>query len=354
MDSIQRKKLIIMNILDILKKYTDEDHRLSQKEIAEKLEKVYDMKVDRKAIKRNLMNLIDFGFEIEYSKSIRMIEIKNEKGEKELVESEILSDFYLIREFTDAELRLLIDSLLFSKHIPYSQCKELIEKIEGLSNKYFLSKVKHICNLPENLPQNKELFYTIEMLDEAIGNGRQVSFKYNQYGTDKKLHPRKASNGEDRVYIINPYQMVATNGRYYLVCNYDKYDNLANYRVDMITDIKLLDSPAKPKKNVKGLEAGLDLPKHMAEHIYMFSDETVRVKFVAKKYIVGEIIDWFGKDVKFSNETDDEVTAEVRVSAMAMKFWALQYAPHITVTEPKTLREEIGNELRNAAERYGK
>ena len=26
-----------MNILDILKKYTDEDHRLSQKEIAEKL-----------------------------------------------------------------------------------------------------------------------------------------------------------------------------------------------------------------------------------------------------------------------------------------------------------------------------
>ncbi len=35
-----------------------------------------------------------------------------------------------------------------------------------------------------------------------------------------------------------------------------------------------------------------------------------------------------------------------------MKFPALQYAPHITVTEPKTLREEIGTELRNAAERY--
>ena len=348
------KKLIIMNILDILKKYTDEDHRLSQKEIAEILQTEYDMKVDRKAIKRNLMNLIEFGFEIEYSQSIRMIELKNEKGEKELVESEILSDFYLVRDFTDAELRLLVDSLLFSKHIPYSQCKELIEKIEGLSNRYFKNKVKHICNLPENLPHNKELFYTIEMLDEAIENGRQVSFKYNQYGTDKKLHPRKSSSGEDRIYVINPYQMVATNGRYYLVCNYDKYDNIANYRVDMITDIKLLDSHAKPKKQVRGLEAGLDLPKHMAEHIYMFSDETVRVKFIAKKYIVGEIIDWFGKDVKFSDEKEDEVTAEVKVSAMAMKFWALQYAPHITVTEPKTLREEIGTELRNAAERYGK
>ena len=40
----------------------------------------------------------------------------------ELEESYILSDFYLCREFTDGELRLLIDSLLFSRHIPYSRC----------------------------------------------------------------------------------------------------------------------------------------------------------------------------------------------------------------------------------------
>ena len=38
MDSMQPKKLLIINILDILKKYTDEDHRLSQKEIAKILE----------------------------------------------------------------------------------------------------------------------------------------------------------------------------------------------------------------------------------------------------------------------------------------------------------------------------
>ena len=52
MDSMQPKKLLIINILDILKKYTDEDHRLSQKEIAEILETEYDMKADRKAIKK--------------------------------------------------------------------------------------------------------------------------------------------------------------------------------------------------------------------------------------------------------------------------------------------------------------
>ena len=35
MYTAQPKKMLIMNILDILKKYTDENHRLSQKEIAD-------------------------------------------------------------------------------------------------------------------------------------------------------------------------------------------------------------------------------------------------------------------------------------------------------------------------------
>ena len=49
-----------MNILDILKRYTDENHRLSQKDIQDILEREYDMTVERKAVKRNLMNLIEF------------------------------------------------------------------------------------------------------------------------------------------------------------------------------------------------------------------------------------------------------------------------------------------------------
>ena len=131
------KKMLIMNILDILMKYTDQDHRLSQKEILDILANEYDMKVDRKAIKRNLLNLIDFGYDIEYSESVRI----NKKGEEEI----LYTDWYLQRDFSDAELRMLIDSLVFSKHVPYSQCKELIEKLKGLSNIYFRSKEKCVA-----------------------------------------------------------------------------------------------------------------------------------------------------------------------------------------------------------------
>lgn len=343
------KKQIIMNILDILKKYTDEDHRLSQKEIADILKNEYNMTVDRKSVKRNLSNLLEIGYPIEYRESIRMIP---NKTTGELEESYILSDFYLERDFSDAELRLLIDSLLFSKHIPYNQCKDLIEKLEGLSSKYFEAKVKHIRTLAGNQPANKQLFYTIDILDEAISKGRQVKFHYAEYGTDKKLHNRKNSKGTTREYIINPYQIVVTNGRYYLICNYDKYDDLSNYRVDRITDIELLNTPAKPKRKVKGAENGFDLSKHMAEHIYMFSDESDTVTFRAKKYILDDVMDWFDKDLTFFDETEDEVSVRVRVNLAAMRCWAMQYALHARVLSPESLVEEVRNDIKKAEENY--
>ena len=285
---------------------------------------------------------MEMGYEINFSEALRMF--PNKDGVLE--ESYILSDFWLEREFTDGELRLLIDSLLFSKHIPYSQCKELVDKLGGLSNQYFKSRVRFISTLPETAPKNKELFYTIEILDEAIAKGKQVAFTYNIYGTDKKLHPKR-----DLEYIVNPYQMAATNGRYYLIGNYDKYNNLANYRLDRITNIRLLDTPRKPKENVPEMK-GWTLPKHMAEHLYMFSGESVPVTFRMKKDILDDVIDWFGTEVFFSDETEDEVTARVTVNWHAMRHWVLQYCRHVTVLSPPNLAEHIQQDLSDALERY--
>lgn len=343
------KKLLIVNILDILRCYSDEDHRLSQKDIADILRRDYGMSVERKAIRRNILNLMDCGYEIEYSESVRMVP-NRATGEPE--ESYLWSGFYLVRDFTDAELRLLIDSLLFSKHIPWSQCRELVGKLEGLSNIYFRSRVKHILTMPDTAPQNKQLFYTIETLDEAISRGRQVAFHYTSYGTDKKPHLRQNENGNVKEYIVSPYQMAAANGRYYLISCTEPHDNISHYRLDRITDIRLLDTPAKPAREVVGLENGINLPKHMAEHVYMFAGESAPVSFRAKKYILNDIIDWFGTDVSFSDETEDEVTVRLTVNLAAMRRWAVQYGPHVRVLSPEGLLEEVKQDILRAANNY--
>ena len=145
--------------------------------------------------------------------------------------------------------------------------------------------------------------------------------------------------------------MAATNGRYYLIGNYDKYDNLANYRMDRITNIRLLDTPTKPKDKVKDGKH-FSLPKHMAEHLYMFSGESIPVTFRMKKIILNDVIDWFGTDIAFFEETEDEVTARVTVNWSAMRHWALQYCRHVRVLSPPDLAQTVKEDLQNALNNY--
>lgn len=346
----QPKKLLILDILDILRRYSDENHRLSQKDIADILRKEYNMVADRKAIRRNIINLMNCGYEIEYSESIRMVP-NARTGEAE--ESYLWSDFYLVRDFTDSELRLLIDSLLFSQHIPYNQCKELVEKLASLSNVYFHSRIKHITRPPDHKNDNKQLFLNIELLDEAISRGRKVSFKYLEYGTDKCPHIRKRPDGSERIYIISPYQMAVKEGKYYLICNYDKYDDISNYRLDRITELTMLDEPVKPFERLKWANGRtLDLAAYMQEHPYMFASDNVRAVFWVAKPLISDVIDLFGTDITFSDEDDDGVVVSAFTNEMAVEQFAFSFAPDVTVLKPEQLREKIKCDLNRALENY--
>lgn len=346
----QSKKLSLFNTLEILKKYTDENHRLTQAELLDLLKQDYDMEIDRRTIKSNLMDLIELGYEIESQETTRMI--RNEKtGEVE--ESTIMSSFYLVRDFSKPELRLLIDSLLFSKHLPYSQCKELVTKLESLSNKYFRSNMSYISTMPEDKTNNKQIFYNIDVLDEAISKGRKVSFKYLEYGTDKEQHVKLNQEGDERVYVVSPYQMVAKEGKYYLICNYDAYDDISNYRVDRIAEIQILDAKAKPFENLKWSKGQrLNLAEYMKKHVYMYSSDDSTVCFRIIKPMISDVIDMFGKDVQFYDETEDSVCVRVNVNESAMIQFAQSYAPDVEILEPLSLREEVKKKLREGYRVY--
>ena len=335
------KKLITINILRILQRHSDAAHPISQKDIIKYLKDEYGMEVDRKAVHRNIGFLMDAGYEIKSASPEKKRMMPNaETGEKE--EQPLITDFYLVRDITDAELRMLIDSVLFSGHIPRSQRKELAKKLEKLSSRHFSSHIAHVSTAPDNLPENPQLFLNIELLGEAIAEGKQVSLHYLEYGTDKELHKKCRDDGSVREYVVNPYQMAAKEGKYYLICNYDKYDDISNYRVDRIADVKLLDEPVKPFESLPwAKERRLDLAEYMREHIYMFSSENVRAKFRIVKHMVSDVIDMFGKEVRFSDETDGTVTVTATVNEMSMLQFARSFAPDVVVLEPKSLAEKV-------------
>lgn len=364
MSDIHPKKLVILYILDILQKYTDEEHRLSQKEIQNILKREYEMTVDRKAVKRNLLNLIEYESNIEYREVSRKDIFRKKdsvsyKGtsdfaDKEISEDDLLwTDFYLKQKFTNEELRLLIDSLLFSKHIPYSQAKELIKKLESLSNIYFKSCSQYIYPLPVERTDNKQVFYNIAILDEAIRKKKKVLFEYAEYHTDKKMHLKKREDGSVREYIITPYQMAVQEGKYYLICNYDKYDDISNYRVDRIRNIQILEEKGKPFETLKWSgHQPMNLNEYMKEHVYMYSSENAFVKFRIVKAMISDVIDLFGKGVNFSEETDTHVSVSVHVNERAAEQFAKNYAPDVVILQPKRLRDKLRDDLKKSWEAY--
>ena len=310
----QAKKLYIMYILEILKKYSDDRHRLRQQDIIDIMKKDYDVSCERKAVARTISDLPELGYDIETDGGYYLAE----------------------RDFEDSELRLLIDSVLASKYIPARQAKDLVDRLAAQSNIYFKKQVRHVSNIEKMEHTAGQLFYTIEVLSQAIEDNRKVKLFYNRYDETKTLK----KTGREK-HLVNPYQIVVANGRYYLIGNIDKYDNSTHFRVEKISDVEITDMAVKPVREVEEFKNGLNLPKHMAEHVYMFSGKSQLVRLRVSESGINDVIDWLGSDIQITRESKDTLLVDVTANPQAMKYWAVQFGEKVEILLPETLREEV-------------
>ena len=84
----------------------------------------------------------------------------------------------------------------------------------------------------------------------------------------------------------------------------------------------------------------------------MFSSGNCRAVFRVSRSMIGDMIDLFGKDVVFSDETEEAVTASVYTNEMSAAHFARSLAPDVTVLQPERLRETVKGQLRQALEKY--
>lgn len=327
MESFEPKKLALIRIWQILKEYSDCDHTLTQDDIAQHLVSEYGIVIERKAISRNISLLKEAGIEIESRRA---------------------GSYLAERAFEDSELKLLIDGVLCSKHITAKHSKDLIDRLCGLSNKFFRSHVKNVYSVNEwSKTDNQALFYNIELVDIAIEQNRRIAYDYNKIGIDKKLH-------KSSYQVVSPYQLILHNQRYYLMAYSEFWGNMVFHRLDRVTNMKLTEDKATDLQTIPGYKNGIDYKKISSEMPYMYSDEPERIDFVADVIIVDQIIDWFGNDIRIAKSSDNEnqVIVSVISSPNAMEHWAMQYANYIEVVSPETLRVRVKNSLENGLKKY--
>ncbi|MBQ6838665.1 MAG: WYL domain-containing protein, partial [Clostridia bacterium] len=284
MAGVQKSKLKLLYIVDILRKKTDENHYLAATEICDELSQL-DIPAERKSIYNDIDILRDYGFDIIHTGS------KNRGGY-----------FLGAREFELAELRLLSDAVQAANFISQKKTNQLVQKIESFASEK-QAKILHSQVYVDNRPKckNEEIYYTISLLDEAISAKVKVNFTYTRRRITEEFKTAK----EEKSFTVSPYALIWSDDHYYLVCNNEKYDNLMHLRIDKIKHLEKTSLPARHFSEVSDYKNYFDSADYASKLFNMYSGEPKPVEFICNNDTLEPMLDRFGENVKIQKYDDE-------------------------------------------------
>lgn len=333
----QSKRLIGVFILEVLKNHSDEHQKLKQKDIIEYLRKDYQLIVDRKTVLRNLQDLIACGeFDIEYREVIR-----KSGPDSEDEETTILTDIWLVPDFTESEYQMLVDSILYSRHITASQAKDLITHLgktvsQGISQR---TPQFHQCKSVYRTAE-QDTFLNADQIRSAIDEKKQIRVVMREYQWNGKLEKKPG-----KTIAVTPYYLASANGFYYLIAKNEDSGEIESMRIDRIDSVEILDShPGTPIRETEFRNT--TLKKYMMSHPFLSSGKPILAHVLIDEGYITDITDTFGDAIDVLEKKDNHYTAAFYSTEEDLFKWAFLHSDHATVLEPQHLR----NKLRKAAE----
>ena len=329
----QRSKLKILYLLEIFWRKTDETSILDATEICELLGE-YGVEAERKSIYSDINNLRTFGLNIVNTRTP-------------------VRGYYLAsRIFEPAELRLLIDAVQAAFFISKKKSRNLIKKLNTLASENQASALES-CLYSDNKVKclNEDIYFTIDVISEAINLGKQITFHYIK----RKVTLKMAARNENKQFTVSPYALIWCADRYYLVCNHSKYDNLMHVRLDRIVKVNITDKPVRSFEEVSDYRGKFNCADYTSKLFNMFSGENDIIELRCSNTILQDILDRFGNDVPLKADGDDHflVRQEAALS-QGLVSWIMQYGEMIRVIEPRRLVESLKNKAESILDLYSK
>ena len=328
-------KLKLLYIKDYLEHYSDEEHPISARAIQTMLENK-GIECERKSIYSDIQTLEDYGMEI-----LRVRTPEN--------------GYYLgTREFEEPQLRLLIDAVQAANFITEKKTKELIKKIASLCSEgtgKHLTRQVYIENRAKCT--NEEIYYSIDILNRAIQQGKKVSFIYCKRVVTDKVRAVKI---QEKKHIVSPYALIWSSDHYYLVGNNQKYDNLMHVRIDRMKKVEMLDEKSRPFSEVSEYKRYFDSADYAEKLFNMFSGELKPLDFICDNSILEEILDRVGKSALITKCDDDEhfrIRMKMVVSEGLIS-WIMQFGNKLEVIEPVELRAKVKERAKEIFDVYEK
>lgn len=322
----------ILYILNILKKYTDEDHMFSATEIQLKIKEIYNVEIDTRTIRRNI-NLLKY--KLNYDISTRD---DNKKG------------YYLNRDpetdFEPGEIRAIIDNFSYANYIVPSVAKNIIEKCKNIQTVYENDKIKdYQIYANDSKTENVEVIKNIEDISESIYQHKKVKFEYWKYVITNKLEKKIVSTP-----IVSPFAIVYNKQEFYLIGVKEGKNRFYNYRLDRIKNIQILDNKITIKKKKS------EIQDFAESSIEMFGGKKEEIEAICHIWLLDTIFDTFGRNVTIEKIPNDDKCFKLIVDAnpLGFRMWAMRNIDLVEVKKPKSLRNEMKEIIKNAEQKYNK
>ena len=324
MPKSDNQKLAILYILDHLERESDERHPVSADELIAMLEK-HRICCERKTVYSHIAALQDYG-----------VDIETRRGKHG-------GYFIASRIFELPELKLLIDAVQSSRYLTEKKSRELIGKLCQQCNRYDASLMHRDLVIERRVKSmNETIYYNVDAIQEAISQGKQIAFRYFDWGIDGQRHYRP------RNYQASPYGLCQDNENCYLLAHSDRH-GVTHYRVDRMSDIVLTEDNRTPCPEL----TGPNLIHHANQLFQMYSGDTQQVKLRFHRSLTNVVVDRFGADVMMIPDGDDHFvfTVPVAVSPLFLS-WVIGFGDKVQILHPQSVKDQCKALCRQVMEQY--
>ena len=244
--------------------------------------------------------------------------------------------FWGARLFEMPELKLLLDAVASSRFITKSKSKELSRKLMALTSTNQKKQLtRHMYTTGRVKPGNENVFYYVDLINNAIELRRKISFCITEFDGRKK----KVLRNDGEVYIVSPYAMYWNDDYYYVVGWSDKRDKMAAYRIDRMEELQIIDEKADPKPK------GFRVTDYSHKVFEMFDGEELRVKLECRNDLIKYVVDRFGMKFETEPATDETTYCYVDVCLSPTFYgWVFGFRGGIRIIWPYEAVDEM-NEM---------
>ena len=321
-------RLRILYLYQMLQKYTDENHALTNPQIRRMMQEQHGIKIHRTTVPRDIEVLRAAGIEVLSTRTRSL-------------------NYYLADwTFSIPELRLLIDAVQSSKFITEQKSRDLIEKLYSLTSTANASKLRRSVHVTGKAKSDNEKgYYIVDAVNDAINSDKKISFLYFDYDVRKR---RRLMN-DGKPYTVSPYDLIWDGDYYYLTGYCDERGEVRVFRVDRIEkQPEILDDPAVKAPRSYRVE------KYTQEVFRMFATQKpTTVNLICDDSVMKAVIDKFGTGVRTKALDDKSFRATVKVCTSPTFFrWVFGWDGLIRIEGPEEVKGGYKEVLRSEYNRY--